>query len=108
MVVHQGGQRQVIEKIREKLPNVGISVLAQTLVVESIHLSDLPRFVVTTQDCYAIAVSQFEGDEQSHGLNRVVTTVDVITHEEVVGVGRVAANAEEFREVVLQSTASIF
>ena len=75
----------------------------RTLVVEPVHLRDLPRLVVAPQNRDAIAIAQLERDEQGDRLNRVVPTVDVVAHEEVVGVGGVAADAEEFGEVVLMS-----
>lgn len=39
LAVHQRRQGQVVEQIREVLPHVGVSVLAETLVVESVHLT---------------------------------------------------------------------
>lgn len=41
LVVDQGGQRQVIEEIREVFPDIRITVLAQALVVETVNLGDL-------------------------------------------------------------------
>jgi hypothetical protein len=101
LVVDQSRQGQIIEQVREKLPNVGIPILSQTLVVEPIDLGDLPRLVVTPEDGHSISVTEFQGDEQGDGLDRVVASVDVVAHEEVVGVGGVASDAEELGEVVL-------
>ena len=36
LVVYQGRERQVIEQVREALPDVGVAVLAQALVVEAV------------------------------------------------------------------------
>lgn len=101
LVVDQSRQGQIIEQVREKLPNVGIPILSQTLVVKPIDLGDLPRLVVTPEDGHSISVTEFQGDEQGDRLDRVVASVDVITHEEIVGVGGVASDAEELGEVVL-------
>ena len=38
LAVDQRRQRQVVEQIREVLPHVGVTVLAQALVVETVHL----------------------------------------------------------------------
>ena len=100
LIVDQRRQGQIIEQVREKLPNVGIPILSQTLVVEPINLGDLPRLVVTPEDGHSISVTEFQGDEQGDGLDRVVASVDVVAHEEVVGVGGVASDAEELGEVV--------
>jgi len=48
--VYQGSERQVVKQICEVLPDVGIAILPETLVVEAIHLSDLSRLMVPTQD----------------------------------------------------------
>jgi len=49
--VDERRQRQVVKEIGEILPDVGVAVLAQTLIIEPIHLSDLTTLVVTSQDC---------------------------------------------------------
>ena len=38
LAVDQSRQRQVVEQIREVLPHVGVAVLSQTFVVETINL----------------------------------------------------------------------
>lgn len=102
LVVNQRGQGEVVEEIREKLPDVGISVLSQALVVESVHLGDLSRLVVASQDGDPVPISQFERDEQRDRLYRVVSSIDVIAHEQVIRVGRVSTDPEQLRQVVLR------
>ena len=94
LVFDEGGEGEVVEEVGEVSPYVRVAVLAQAFIVETVHLRDLPRFVVSAEDRYAVAVPQFHGDEEGNGLDRVVPSVDVVAHEEVVGVGRVAADAE--------------
>lgn len=100
LVVDERGKRQEVEQVCEVLPDVGVAVFAQALVVEAIHLGDLAGLVVATQDGDAAWVADLEGDEQSDGLDREVATVDVVTHEEVVGVGIRASNLEQLHQVV--------
>lgn len=96
LVFNEGGEREVIEQVCKEPPDVRIPVLAQTLVIEPIHLRNLPRFMVPAQDGYAIAVTQFEGNEEGDGLNRVVPSVYIVAHKEIIRVRRVAADAEQF------------
>lgn len=42
------------------LPHGRISILAKTLIVKSVDLSDLARLVVSAEDCYSLAVSNLE------------------------------------------------
>jgi hypothetical protein len=102
LIVDQRRQRQIIKQIREKLPHIRIPILSQTLVVEPVHLGDLSGFMVSSENGDTIPVAEFERDEEGDGFDRVVATIDVVAHEEVVCVGRVAADSEEFREVVLE------
>lgn len=102
LVFNESSEGEVVEEVGEVFPHVCIAVFAKALVVEAVDLGDLTRLVVSTENGYAVTVAELEGNQQSDGLNRVVTTVDIVTHEQVVGVGRVATNAEELRQVVLE------
>ena len=114
-VLDDGGQREEIEEFRELFPNIGVAVLTQALIVEAIpkvnrvsatlyyfdlHLSDLTALVVTAQNCDSVGEANLEGDEECDGLDTVVATIDVITHEQVVSVGRLTANLEELTKVM--------
>ena len=87
LVLDESSEGEIIEKIGEVPPYVGVSVLAQAFVVETVYLGDLARFVVASEDGDAIAVPQLHRDQESDGLDGVVTSVYVITHEEIVGIG---------------------
>jgi hypothetical protein len=58
--------------------------------------------VVSTEDGHAIRVPQLEGHKESHGLDRVVPTINIVPHEEVVGVGRVSTDSEELGQIMLE------
>ena len=100
LVVDERRQRQEIEEVCKVLPHVGIAVLAQALVVEAVHLSDLAGLVVAAQDGDAAGVADLERDQQSHGLDGEVTAVNVVAHEEVVGVRVGASDLEQLHQVV--------
>lgn len=85
--INEGGERQIVEQIGEVLPHVGISVFAQTFVVESVDLRDLSRLVVAAQDGDSFTITDLKGDEQCHRLDGVVAAIDVVAHEQVVRVG---------------------
>ena len=87
LVLNESGERKIIKKIGEVSPDVGVSVLSQALVVESVDLCDLTRFVVASKDGDAIAIPQLHRDEKGDSLDGIVSSVYVITHEEIVGIG---------------------
>jgi hypothetical protein len=78
LVVDERRKGQVVEEVGEVFPHVGIAVLAEALIVEAIHLCDLTRLVVATQDGDALGIADLESDEQSHGLDGIVASVDVV------------------------------
>ena len=100
LLLNQRGQGKEIEKIREVLPDVGVAVFTKTLIVETVNLCNLSRLVVTTSNSHAIRITNLESEEQGHGLNRVVTTIDVITHEKIVCLRGLATNSEELNKIV--------
>ena len=46
------------------IPDIGIPVLSNALIVESVDLGNLPALVVAPQDCYSGWVSDLEADQQ--------------------------------------------
>jgi hypothetical protein len=76
--------RKVVKGIGEMLPYVCVSIFSEALIVESVDLRDLSTLVVSSKDCDSISVSDFQGDEQSDRLKRVIASIDVVSHEEII------------------------
>mmetsp|Transcript_3207 Transcript_3207/g.13915 ORF Transcript_3207/g.13915 Transcript_3207/m.13915 type:complete len:312 (+) Transcript_3207:1674-2609(+) len=100
LVLDSRRQGQVVEHVGDVLPHVRVAVLAQALVVEAVHLRDLPRLVVAADDGDAIGVANLERHHQRDRLDRVITSVYVVAQEEVVCVRRVSAKLEHLQQVV--------
>ena len=81
LVLNQSGQGEVVEEVGEVSPDVRVAIFPQALVIEAVNLCDLSRFVISAEDCNTIAVAKLKSNEESHGFNRVVASVDVITHK---------------------------
>ena len=79
LVVDERSEGKVIEQIGKILPNVRVAVLPETFIVETINLRDLAGFMITTKDCDALRVSDFECNEEGDRLNRVIASVNIIT-----------------------------
>ena len=60
---NDSGQWQVIEKTCEVLPNIGITVLSETLIIESIDLGDLLTLMISSEDGDSAWVPNLEGDQ---------------------------------------------
>ena len=63
-------------------------------------MSDLSALVVTAEDSNSVGEAHLEGDEESDGLDRVVTTIDVVAHEEVVSVRGLSSDLEQLAQIV--------
>lgn len=79
LIVDQSGKGKVIEKVGKELPHAGVSVLAQAFVIKAVDLGDLARFMVATKNSDARRVANFEGDQESDGLDRVVAAINIVT-----------------------------
>jgi len=100
LVLHHRSEWQVVEQVGQVLPHVRISVLAQTLIVKSVHLRNLPTLVVASQNRDAVLEAHLKAHEQGHSLDRVVPTINVIAHEEVVCVRGTSSNLKQLHKVV--------
>lgn len=94
------GEREVVKYVGAVLPGVTITVFALALVVESVDLGDLATLVVSAEECHVLWVPRLEEHEERETLETVVATVNIVTHENVVGAGTLAALVEELKEVV--------
>ena len=92
-VVDEGGNRHAVEAILELLPDAdGVATLA--FVVETIDTIDLTALVVASQEEEVLLELHLVCEEQNDGLQRVLSTVDVIAQKEVVGLRREPAILE--------------
>jgi len=91
---------EVIKEVGEVLPNIRCPVLPQALIIKPIHLGNLSRLMVPPQNSDPGRVTDFEGNEEAHSLNRVEASIHVISHEQVVGLGQIPANPEELNQIM--------
>jgi hypothetical protein len=56
LAIDDGGKDQEIKYMTTGLPDRGITILHLTLFIESVHLGDLPGFVVTSNEHYSVRV----------------------------------------------------
>ena len=56
--------------------------------------------MVTAENRDAFLKAYFEADEKCDGLHRVVSTIDVITHEEVISIRWAATDLEKLHQIV--------
>ena len=67
-VADKRSDREIVEQVRQQSPDFGRLVLAETLLVKTVHLRDLSALVVATQNVQTIGVAQLEGDNVQDGF----------------------------------------
>ena len=100
LVLNHSCQRQKIKKISVVLPDICISIFPKALIVKTIDLSNLPRFMISAQNCYSFLEPNFQTNQKSNSLYWVISSINVVSHEQVVSVRRLAPDLEEFHQVV--------
>ena len=79
LIIDEGGEGEVVEEVSEVFPDIRIAILSKAFVVEPVHLGDLTRLVVSTEDGDAVGIADFEGNKEGNSLDRVVSTVNIVT-----------------------------
>lgn len=99
LILNDSSHGQIVERVCKHLPDVRAAVRTHAFVEEAVDLCDLSAFVVAAQERDALLVADFVKKHESHGLDGVVATVDVITQEYVVGLWQQSADAEKLLEI---------
>eukprot|EP00755_Sulcionema_specki_P019155 Sspe_Gene.68716::Locus_40513_Transcript_1_1_Confidence_1.000_Length_1239::g.68716::m.68716 len=95
-----GCEGHVVKGVCELLPHCRTVVLPHAFIIEPVHLSDLPAFVIPTQQRDSAGVPHLVQEEEGDGLDGVVPSVNEVAEEEVVCVGRLAANVKQLKQVM--------
>ena len=93
-------KRDVVKKISQHLPYVLTTIFSHTFVVKPINLSYLSAFVVSSQDCEPVWIPYFQNKQECDCFYRVVSSINVVSHKEVVGVWALTSVFEQFNQVV--------
>lgn len=95
-----GSDAEIVEDFGAVLPWVGVAVLSDGLVVEAVDGGDLTSLVIASQQGNVGWVLHLETEQQLECLDRVESTIDEITHENVAGVRDLTALVEELEQIV--------
>jgi len=85
---------KIIEDLSAVLPRIGIPVLSNGLVIETVHGGDLSSLVVSSQEGDVSWILELQAEEKLECLDRVEASVHEVTHEDVSGVGDLASLVE--------------
>ena len=91
---------EVIENFSAIFPWVGVSVLSNGLIVETIHGSNLSSLVISSKEGDVGWVLKLETKQELEGLNRVEPSVYKVSHENVSGFWNLTALVEELQKIM--------
>ena len=81
-LVDQGHQRHVVEAVVESLPE-GKFVPSLDFIEKAINSSNCLTLVIATKDYYLFWEAYFQGKKQTDDFATLLTSVDVITEEQI-------------------------
>jgi hypothetical protein len=93
---NDGSDTKIIEYFCAVLPRVGISVFSNGLIIESVDGGDLSSLMVSSEESNVSWVLQLEAEQELEGLDRVESSVNEISHEDVSGVWNLTTFVEKF------------
>ena len=98
-IVNDRSQRKVVKDVCAVSPDVHTAILPQTLVIETINLCDLSALMITSDEHDSFWVANFEGQKQKESLYRVKSSVNKVTHEEIVGDRALSTNFQQLHQI---------
>ena len=101
-LVDDSSNWQAVEAVGEGFPQLDV-VAALAFIVETIDAVDGGALVVATENEEVLWVLDFVGKEKADGLKRLLSAVDVVTKEEVIGFWWESSVLEESEEIVVLS-----
>jgi hypothetical protein len=102
LFVHNGGHGQAVEAISKSLPQLDV-VTTLALVIETIDAVRAGTLVVAAQDEEVLGVLDLVSKQEADHLERLFASVNVVTQEQVVGLGREPTVLEQTQQIVVLS-----
>jgi len=100
LLINDGGNGQAVEAVGKCLPQLDV-VASLALIVEAVDAVDGGTLVVAAENEEVLGVLDLVGQEKADGLEGLLATVDVVTEEKVVCLGRESTVLEETEKVVV-------
>lgn len=100
LLVNNGSNGQAVKAVSKGLPQLNV-ISSLALVVEAVDAVDRGAFVITAEDEEVLWVFDLVRKQEADRLQRLLSSVDVVTQEEVVGFRWESTVFEESQEIVI-------
>lgn len=97
---NDGSNTKIVENFGAVLPRVGITILSDGLIVESIDSSNLSCLVITSEEGNVSWILELKAEQELESLNRVVASVNEVTHEDIASVRDLTSLIKELQEIM--------
>ena len=84
--INDGRKRKTLKDFCEPFPDSVSVVLFLTLIVEAVKFVDFSVFMISSEDGDSVFVFYFEKKNVEKCLDRVESSIDIVSHEEIVGI----------------------
>ena len=101
-LVDEGGNGEAIEDVAEDAPESD-RVPAFAFVVETVDSIDLRTFVIASQKEEVLGILDLVAEKKANGLDRLLSTVNVVTKEKIVRFGWEASIFKYSQKIVVLS-----
>jgi hypothetical protein len=100
LLINKSCDGKAIEAISEGLPQLDV-IAALALIVKSVNTINGCALVVASEEEEVLRVLDLVGQEEAHGFEGLLATINVITQEEVVSIGWETAIFEKSEQIVV-------
>jgi len=100
LLIHDGSTGETVETIGKGLPKLNPKT-ALAFVIETVDAVDGGTLVISSEDEEVFGVFDFIGQKETDGLEGLLTTVNIIAQEDVIGLGGESTILKKTEEVVV-------
>jgi hypothetical protein len=94
--LHKCGNSKIVKYFSTVFPRIRISVFSNDLIVETINGCDLSGLVISSKKSNSCWVSDFISHQEFESFDRIISSINEITHENVGSFRNVPSLVEEF------------
>jgi len=84
--LHNCANTEIVEHFSAVFPGVSVSILSDSFIIETVYSGDLSSLVISSQQCDVRWVLKLEAEEELESFDRVIPSVNKVTHENVASV----------------------
>lgn len=69
LILHYSCQGKIVKEVSEHFPCVCVLILPDTLIVETVVLSNCSRLMIPSQNSNPVFITHLQGQQQAHSLH---------------------------------------